>query len=227
MKTIKARGIVLKEYEAGESDKRLLLLCKGHGKLLVYARGACKPSSKFMASSQVFTYSDFVLAKGAGFHSVTQAEVIESFYPLRQDYDRLIAACEIAKIIERTLWDNINCDELLLLTLRSLSNLSKGNLPPLQITCVFLFRFFIFHGIQPMLDECVVCGEHAEGFLCNEGLVCEAHKTLESRPISQACLAALKFIQKNSLHQSFMFNAAENVLSELKQLADLLWRNYF
>ena len=225
MKTIKAKALVLREYEAAESDKRLLLLCKGHGRVMAYARGARKQTSKFMAAAQVFTYSEFVLAQGSGFYSVAQADVIESFYPLRQDYDRLMAACDILETCEKTLWDNVDSDELLLLALRALKNLSKGMLPP-QVKSVFLFRFFMFHGVQPQLDGCMVCNE-AANFLHAEGLACEEHRSLQGLKISEACLAAMRFIQESDLSQSFMFNASEAVLNELEKAAELLWRTHF
>ena len=103
MQTIKARGLVLREYEAGESDKRLLLLCKEHGRMMIYARGARKPKSKFMAAAQLFTYADYVITVGRGFHALAQAQVIESFYGLRTDYDRLTAAHLLAEVCEKTL----------------------------------------------------------------------------------------------------------------------------
>ena len=232
MKTIKARAIVLREHEAGESDKRLVLLCKEHGRIMAYARGARKPSSKFMAAAQLFTYADFVLAQGSGFYSLAQAEVIESFYPLRQDYDRLMAAYSLVEMCEKTLWDNIPCDELLLLILKSLSHLSRGKLPPEQITCVFLFRFLAFHGTQPQIDECIVCNTPANEmksdiFLSAEGIICGSHKPIGSLPVSATAAHAMQYIQKNDLAQSFMFTVNKDTLDELNQAAKMVIDSHF
>jgi len=232
MQPVKARAIVLREYEAGESDKRLLLLCKEHGRILAYARGARKPKSKFMAAAQIFTYADFVLTKGQGFYAVSQADIIESFYPLRQDYDRLMTAYAIIETCEKTLWDNINYDQLLLLVLKSLQNLSKAKLPAEQIRCVFMHRFFAFHGIQPKLDACITCNTNANEmhnniFLCAEGIVCKNHKPPNSHQISAATLAALKFIQETSTSQAFQFTTNAAVLVELNQSANLIWDSHF
>lgn len=231
MKTIKVRALILREYEAGESDKRLLLLCKKYGKIMAYARGARKPKSKFMAAAQMFTYADFVLAKGKGFYSLTQADVIESFYPLRQDYDRLLAACYMADICKKTLWENINSDELLKLMLRSLKHLTKGILPPTQIVNVFLFRFFDVHGFQPQLDECTICNcsvdEISGGiYLHSEGLACKSHNII-SHHVSAGALAAMQHIQKSDLRLSFMFNTTDVILKELTQAANLMLNSHF
>jgi len=229
MQTIKARGLVLREYEAGESDKRLLLLCKDYGRLMIYARGARKPKSKFMAAAQLFTYSDFVLTKGRGFYALSQAQVIESFYGLRTDYDSLTAAHLVVEVCEKTLLEDIACDELLLLALKSLGHLSKQTLPHLQIIGVFFMRFYAYYGLTPDTDACCVCGEDVDegAFFCAEGLVCKIHKPGYSIKLSKAGVFAVRFILGNALAEAFMFNARADVLQELWEAAQMLWRCHF
>ena len=231
MNTIKARGLVIREYEAGESDKRLLLLCKGHGRVMVYARGVRKPTAKHLASAQLFTYSDFVLAEGRGFYSLTQADVIESFYNLRTDYDRLRAAHLVAEVCERTLWENVDCDRLLLLALKSLSRLAKGDMLPKQVTAVFLTRFFDFYGLRPQVDECVACGlplsEMKDGmYFGREGLLCDLHSA-GGIAISPAAAAAFFHVVNSELIQAFRFNVLPEVIDDMHQGLKVLWDNYF
>ena len=231
MQQIKARGIVLQEYDTGESDKRLVLLCKGHGRILAYARGARKPTSKFMAGAQLFTYADFVLTRGAGFHSLAQADVIENFFALRQDYDSFMAACHVSEICQKTLWDEINCDELLMLVLKTMQNLAKGKIPAAQAAAVFLFRFFGFQGLQPQMDACTICGTPAGEIerprLVQDGLTCHHHPHNIHRQISPAAMEAISYIQKNDLPQSFSFSVQESALKELRQIAKFLWDCHF
>jgi len=226
---IKVRGIVIREYEAGESDKRLTVFCKEHGRLMVYARGARKPTSKFLSVAQMFTYADFVLTKGRGFYSLAQADIIESFYPLREDYDRLMAAYQVAEVCEKTLWDNLESDKLLLLLLRALSVLVKGDLPPTQISSVFLLRFFDVFGLRPQAEACVICnaGVESGAFLCAEGLVCRSHKPARSILMSAGAVSALRFALDSELKESFFFAASDNVIVELTKAALLLWESHF
>ena len=229
METVKARGLVLREYEAGESDKRLLLLCKDHGRMMIYARGARKPKSKFMAAAQLFTYSDFVLTKGRGFYALAQAQVIESFYGLRTDYDCLAGAHLVVEVCEKTLLEDIACDDLLLLALKSLNHLSKNALPSLQVIGVFLMRFYAYYGLTPDVDACTVCGEDVDAgaFFCAEGLVCKQHKPGYSAKLSQTGIFALRYILGSDLAAAFMFNAREDVIQELWAAARMLWRCHF
>jgi DNA repair protein RecO (recombination protein O) len=243
MKTFKTRGLVLREYEAGESDKRLLLLCKGVGRLFVYARGARKPKSKFIASAQLFTYSDLVITQGRGFHSLAQASVIENFYNLRTRYDALCCAHVMMEINEKTILEDENCDELLLLTLKALGYLNKTEspLPPLQVLAVFMLRFFLWYGVTPNLTLCCVCdgeipppdinGKHTETpYICAEGLLCNEHKGLktgEYTPVSPPTLTALRYIAENDLSKAFLFTTGEHVIQEMQNAALLLWRHHF
>ena len=229
MQTIKARGLVLREYETGESDKRLLLLCKEHGRMMIYARGARKPKSKFLAAAQLFTYADFVITVGRGFHALAQAEVIESFYDLRTDYDRLTAAHLLVEVCEKTLLENIACDDLLRLALKSLSHLSKPLLPPMHIVGVFFMRFYAYYGFAPEVDACVACGEDVDSgaFFSAEGLVCAAHKPGYGIRLSHAAVLALRHIFGSDLTVAFRFKAHESVLRELWQSARMLWRFHF
>jgi DNA repair protein RecO (recombination protein O) len=232
MKTIKARGLVLREYEAGECDKRLVLLCKGHGRLTVFAKGARKPKSKFMAAAQLFTYADFVLADGAGFRALAQAEVIENFYNLRGDYERFAYAHLLAEICEKTIMDSLSCDGLLLLLLKALSHLNKeSGLPAGQVASVFLFRFYNHYGIAPPLEACCLCGGEpvANAAFCREGVLCApcAGRVAHRVPLAPGALAALRHIPQSGLKEAFMFKADEAVLGQVFRAGMLYWDSHF
>jgi len=232
MKTIKVRGLVIREYDAGESDKRLVIFCKGQGRLLVYARGARKPTSRFMAAAQLFTYADFVLAQGRGFYSLAQAQVIESFFSLREDYDRLMSAHLMAEVCEKTLWENIESDELLRLSLKSLSVLAKGKTLPALVSVVFLFRFFDVHGLRPQVESCTICdtpaAEITHAILTAEGLTCKEHGQVgQYSQISHAGILAIQHILDNNTAQAFQFTLRDDILRELVNAADMFWRLHF
>ena len=231
MKPQKVRGLVIATYDAGESDKRLVILCKGEGRRFVYARGVRKPTSKWMHAAQHFTYADFVLNKGQGFYTLSQAQVIENFYPLREDYDRLMAAYLVTQACDKTLWDNIESDALLQLALYSLHMLSKGATPPKQVVAVFLLRFFHVFGLRPNIEHCVVCGTPAHQIattaLCPEGIVCSPHKPIDSCLVAPGVLAAMGHILNGPLKGAFLFNASEEVLKSLEKVCQLLWQCNF
>lgn len=233
MKTVKTRGLVIKEFETKESDKRLLVLCKGLGRIMVYARGAKKTKSKFLASSQLFAYSDFLLAVGQGFYSMAQTEVIRSFYDVRLDYDSLMAAHLFAEVCDKSTFAEHNLDGLLFLTLKSLGVLVKNTYPVQQVTVVFMLLALSFHGLKPVTEGCTVCNKPlctfgaqlyfaAEGLTC--GNCCLGKKTIN---IDSASLNAVKHILNSQLAESFLFKASENVLAKLTEAVFFLWDSHF
>ncbi|MCL1863696.1 MAG: DNA repair protein RecO [Defluviitaleaceae bacterium] len=229
MKTIKVRGLVIKEYETGEADKRLLLLCKDVGRVMVYARGARKPRSKFMAAAQIFTYSDFVLAKGRGFYSLAQADVIENFYDLRKDYDRLMVAHIIVDACAKTVLEKSECNDLLRLVLKCLKNLMADKCE--LVSNVFFLRFFDFHGLRPHSAECAVCGipvdEMTDGiFWSAEGTVCVSHSNSDFI-LSRGAVAAVSYILSSELSAAFWFEVGNDVSEELSRANKMLWECHY
>ena len=231
MTTFKTRGLVLREYESGESDKRILLLCKGHGRLVVHARGARKVKSKFLAASQMLTYGDYVIVDGKHkqFLSLAQAEVIENFYPIRQDYDKLCYAQNILDVCEKTIPQNTPCDELLRLALKALQHISYNKMAPEQIVRVFLFRFFLFYGIAPEMECCSSCGDTlgTSALFGREGLFCLHCQSPEAIPLSKAAQSAIRHILTSDLKSAFLFEVEETVLDELGYAAQIYWRGHF
>ena len=69
-------GIVIKEMMAGETGKRILVITREHGKMLLSARGSKNVKSGILAATQLFSYCEFTVFEGKGFYSVTQADVI-------------------------------------------------------------------------------------------------------------------------------------------------------
>jgi DNA repair protein RecO (recombination protein O) len=204
------------------------LLTKNYGKIIVTARGARKPHSKFMAGAQLFTYSDFIIYDGGRFYSVAQVDLIENFFALRDDYTRLCLAQYFVEVCDKTTPLNAPCDELLHLLIISLSALSKGGRSPYLIARAFEMKFFQFNGITPEITRCAECG----GALARsirfgaEGTVCECYK----RPavhVSSAALAAFRYILSVELPDIFKFTVDPETLNEMKNALSLFFKAHF
>ena len=228
MSSIQTRGIVLRESDTGETDKQLTLLTKKYGKILVSARGARKPRSKFLASAQLFTYSDYKLFDGGLFYAVAQTEVIESFFALRSDYTRLCLAQYFIEVCDKTTPFHAPCDDLLHLLIISLSALAKGLRSPYLIAPAFDMRFFHVNGIAPETGCCAECGGPLTDIVRfgPEGTVCGCY----SRPaiiISPAALFAVRYVLTADLADIFKFNAGREVLSEMNNAGKLFFRHHY
>jgi DNA repair protein RecO (recombination protein O) len=195
---------------------------------MVTARGARKPRSKFLASAQLFTYSDFIIYDGGRFYSMAQTDVIESFFKLRDDYIRLCLAQYFIEVCDKTTPFNAPCDELLHLLIISLSALAKGARSPYLIARAFEMKFFQVSGVAPETARCAKCG----GALTQrvrfgeDGTVCECYERPAVR-VSPAALAAVRYILLAGLPDIFKFTADPGTLNEIKAAAGLFFRAHF
>ena len=79
------RGVVIKENFSGDSDKYIVIFAKNIGKISVFAKGARKLKSKFLAGTALFTYGDFIVKESRGKYYLDSVDIIENFYGLRND----------------------------------------------------------------------------------------------------------------------------------------------
>ncbi|OUQ57449.1 DNA repair protein RecO [Tyzzerella sp. An114] len=220
----KIRGIVLKEINKGETSKNLIVLSKGIGKIFMYARGARKSKSPLMASSQIFSYCDFVAFENKNFYNINQAEIIDNFYNIRTDIEKLAYSSYILELVEKTCPENMECDNIMLLLLKTLSVMSKTDINPRFITRVFEIKYMSLMGFMPETENCVFCGNdsHLNYFSKIEGgVMCDdcKKKGIDGGIISNGALQSLRYILKSDVSKVFNFRVSDDVLYELSILS--------
>ena len=98
MQPIKIRGIVVRSTDVGDYNKMLTVLSGEKGRISIWAKGVKSPKSKMAAACSLLCYSEFVVtARGDNF-TLSQATVIESFYHLREDIEKLSCAVYFAEL---------------------------------------------------------------------------------------------------------------------------------
>ena len=150
---LKTRGVVINEETRGESDKILTLATKTCGKLRVYARGARRPKSKFFAGAQMFSYSDYVIYSSQNVKSAAQIDLIESFYAIRADYDKLRRAAFFCETTDKFIPIGAPAEQETFLLLKTLLALKKNSAPDKIIYIIFCLKFLQITGYAPKLSE--------------------------------------------------------------------------
>lgn len=102
MSTQTVRGIVLRRWDSGESDRRIVLLTREAGKIIAVARGARKGGSKLAGVTEPFCVADFHLAAGKTLY-VTQAQPVAGFGELRLGFNRIAAASGWVEILDKAI----------------------------------------------------------------------------------------------------------------------------
>ena len=82
-------AINIKSYPLNDFDNILLMYSKSAGLIKCIAKGAKKPKSKLGARAQVLFANKLMLNKGKTFDKITQAQGLNTFSKLREDFDKL------------------------------------------------------------------------------------------------------------------------------------------
>lgn len=186
-------AIVLRYADYRDNDRMLTLLSPSRGRLDVMLRGCRKPKSHHLNAGELFALGDYMLYESGGRTTVTSVHLIETFYPLRTDYNRLTCGIYLLNLTEAVTEPEMEEQELFMLLLHTLSRLTFSDQAWKPLLSGFLLHFAANQGFKPRLNHCVICGRPAgeEGpfFFDPEagGLVCPAcHTHRDQLPVSAA-----------------------------------------
>jgi DNA repair protein RecO (recombination protein O) len=214
MEEIELDGLVIREVETGEADKMITLLTGERGRLNISGKGLSSIRHKYAASSQLFSYSTYLLKRKTKYWYIADAFYIDNFMELRYDVEKLSLANYVCDVAYEFAQEEIENRELMSLTLNTLYALAKRDLPQEILRGAFEFRLAVQEGFMPDLSGCGICGRDVSGEdstldVMNGRLLCrKCRAQLENDPdyladetakilirVSPAVLAALRYIE--------------------------------
>lgn len=217
MKLIKVKGIVIRESTYKDNDKIITILTDSIGKVSVIAKGAKKTNSPYLASSQYLVYSEFVLYQNTGYFYLNSASVINTFYNLRIDLDKLQIVFELTKLINSVTDENQECEKILKLFLNTIYALDKLDKDKKLIVNAFKIKLFTLLGFAPRQDKCANCSklllDAEEEFVyynyVDNVFLCENCKGVrDSRSVirlTKATFNAIFYVIRSDLKKMFSF----------------------
>ena len=214
-------GVIIKEYNLGESDKTFVIFTREQGKMRMAASGIRNYRSKLGGSSRFLQYARFVLKKGKTLYRVQECERIEGFDELRKDLNALSVGAYLAEITSDALLDEEPCEDLFRLFLNTLHFLSKNPEQWKFYKSVYELHLVSQMGYRPVLEHCASCGkEEGPFFFSNEknGLVCSScgNGTL----IPQEIIKAVRFMVSAPMKEVFSVVAADHILVTVSALSE-------
>lgn len=154
---VEVKGLVIRTVDIKESDRLLVIFTEEMGAVTALARGARSLKSRKMSSTMQFCYSSFLLFKRDDKYTVKEAELIESFFGVRESLDALALAAYIAEVLSDV--TTAECDrDLLRLSLNSLYAISEKTYPLAIIKAAFEIRAASVLGFMPDVTSCTACG---------------------------------------------------------------------
>ena len=171
------RGVVLRTYKLGEADRIVTFLTRDRGKVRAVAKGVRKTKSRFGGRLEPPSHVELLLYEGRELDIVTQAETLDHFGPLRDDYERLSRAVSMLEAADHVVQERQANPRLYRMLVGALQALASRDTP--LVVPAFFLKVLSLEGYRPQVDECALCG--AEDGLVSwaieeGGLRCSAHR---------------------------------------------------
>ena len=230
MKTYTATAITLTVHKYKGSERIATFYSRERGKIEAVAKGIGKPGSTLAPAVEMFAMSKLLLAEGRDLDRLSQCEVIDSLYELREDMTRFGYASYVAELVARTTEVGDSDEELsdavfgaLHETLEALRTAAD----PEVISWAFALRLLDMLGFAPALDACLNCGAEPgsrAGYSPKEGgIVCgKCRGTLEAGlDIGLATLATIRALQAFPAGQLSRIKANPQTSREVRRLLQM------
>lgn len=149
---IRDKGIIIKAEPIGEYDRRVVILTENRGKISAFARGARRPNSKFVASTNPFVFGNISLFAGRNSYTLTDMEAVEYFDSLRLDFDKSMYGMYLLELADYYTRENNDDRDMLKLLFVSLKALSRGLIDNRLIRAIFELRAVAVNGEFPGLE---------------------------------------------------------------------------
>ncbi|MFU0799692.1 MAG: DNA repair protein RecO [Xylanivirga thermophila] len=224
MRILKTQAIVLRYANFKEADRMLTLLTPGMGRVDAIARGCRKPKSRFLSTSEPFCYGDYVLYKVHNFYIVSQAEVKDIFFDIREDVDKFAYATYILNATEQAINSNEGNYPLFHLLLSTLTYLAYGSTNPEDIMRIFELKFMDILGYRPQVYRCVSCGNDLDKnfkFSIDQGgLLCPRcyNRTSNGYTIQMGTIKTMQYILEMDMKRMDSLKMSTNTRRELKKI---------
>ena len=226
MKIVKTKGIIIAEHNVGDFDKMLTILTPNLGKIECLAKGSRKPKSLLLAGSQLLCFGEYMLYKGSDNYSMNSCEIIELFYKIRIDLDKLKYAAYITKIINDVTTENQNNYKILQLYLNTLYVISNTDKDLEFVTSIFRLRLLSIIGYRPEIEECKTCKEKenlTKFSIRDNGFKCTACGKQDKGAIdmSETTKDAIRYIILSDAKKIYSFQVPKESIEELKIISKL------
>ena len=224
-------GIVIKAVDSGDKKRYLTVLTATMGRITLIANAGHSMHSHQMAVSQLYNYGNFEYYKKGTSKILKSGSVIEPFYGLSYEIDRMNLAAYLCELAWELTDEGEPAEEMLRLLLNALYAISNDLYPHEIIKGAFEWRVMAMSGYEPDLSGCHRCGSvEAEtlyldvmngGVLCGECLHKGMNKPRQSGAyddireaeilcqITPAVLAALRYAMDAQPQRLFGFALAD------------------
>lgn len=203
----KAEAVVLKTINHGDTSKIITLYSREVGRLKLIAKGVRSPKSKAMGLFQPTRHIQVIYytKSNSDLQLFKSGELIDGFFGLEEDFDRLTLAQVMVELLDRSVEDEESHPRLFQLLIDSLARLSDREISSAEAYWFFHTHLLVELGFRPHVGHCAIC----RGSLGDGGSLGNGTSQLECAKCHQST-ASSKWV-------------ASTVIHEIQNLLDVGW----
>jgi len=174
-------AIVLKSFDYQDHHKIVKMISPSHGLISVFIGYANKKKSRYRVLAEPMTCINVSVKipsdERGGLYYLVHGDIIDSFYELKVDYQKVMMFYEMAEIIIRGDIDEHHLPYAYKL-LRNVLGIegAADNMKFRFVVVIFKAKMMVVIGIMPAIDSCVSCtgvSRIVTASVSEGGLVCE------------------------------------------------------
>ena len=224
----KVQAIVLKTINVGEADKIITLFTDSHGKIQAVVHGARKAKSKFLSSTQMFSYCEYILYKGRSLYTISQCEIKESFQGIIGNLYSLTYCSYLMELVDVLIQNEEKNIELFSMLLKTMYLITDEKIDRELLIRAFELKAMSICGYMPNLNKCSICGSEPSnivgfssklgGIVCAKCLSNDAY----SIKVDISTINAMRYIVKTEINKINMIRISQFVKNNMR----IVLKNY-
>ena len=229
MGLVEASGVVLKSVKYGDNGRIFTILTQEFGKISASVSSLRNNKNGFVAGTQPFSYSKFIMFKSErenSIYRINECELINSFEEICESLEKVAYASYFADIAMRCSNENMSDDGMLKLLLNTLYLLSCDRYSCIKIKTVFEIKAISIFGYAPNMNECIVCRktDKLKYFSLYGGMaVCEdcVKSVSDCIEINDTVIKIVNYIVTSDIKKIFSFTASDEMILYLSKISEL------
>ena len=160
----KAEAVVLKTLNHGDTSKIITLYSREIGRLKLIAKGVRSPKSKAAGLFQPTRHLQVIYYKKStsNLQMFKSGELINGFFGLEDDFDRLTMAQVLVELLDRSVEDEEHQAHIFNLLVSTLSRLSQRETSAAEVYWLFHIHLLRELGFRPHVGHCATCNDSLE-----------------------------------------------------------------
>lgn len=227
-------AIILGQEDWREHDAVITMYSRERGKIETLARGLRKAESKLASHLEPLMTAEIFLAEGRRWPIVAGSIVEQGRLNLRDDFDRLILAGTIVRLVDLMTPMESRDDGIYNVLDETLSIISENHLrhdTAELLTHLFAWKLLVFSGYRPELKYCFRCKQSSivgkahldvrRGSIVHEACLVGSGESAIA-PLGKAAIKGLVYMATASIGDALRLRGTDQSFEEIKRAISLL-----